>query len=407
MVLFVALQTWVGNKRRKLASKADKNGVVGLSNHGIVSAGVTLGPVLTTDMAAVRSIHHGPSTVHLLSPQVSCSSSSSSSSSSSPSSIGPKNNNDVIVTGAYSLPRIINRLESSSQSRASAKVVPSNPNSELGLHSRLVMHPDVVSLQRKSPHIPNSSTLMFSQMRRMPGDLTSVAPSWVKQCGAPQHQHWPQTSSQQTATNLHRTPPASTPDSEVRIQQVFTIAGLGEASRQPSSEASQDHNMRKTCASESSESFSIAMETGHADDEYSREEELANTSAQVQLSKSASSNVSEVKNSQISTEKPPMNSQGMYTVTARNLLEMAHSSPNSLHFGEKVNQTNSALLLDSGSSGNYPIRHFTETSPSRIPDLKVQWRLFIFFKSKWCFKFTDAKIRWKCECQSLQKNCSR
>lgn len=364
----MALQTWVGNKRRKLASKADKNGVAGLSNHAIVSAGVTLGPVLTADMA-VRSVHRGPSTVHLLSPQAS----SSSSSSSSPSSNGSKNNNnDVIVTGAYSLPRIVNRLESSSQSRASANVVPLNPNTDSGLHSRLIMHPDAVSIQRKSPHIPTSSTFMFSQMRRIPRDLESVGPSWVKQFGAPQHQQWPQTSSQQTATNLHGTLPASTTESEVRIQQVFTIAGLAEASQRPSGETSQDHSIRKICVPDSSETFSIAMETGHADDEYSREEELANMGAQMQLSKSASSNVGEMENTRISTEKPStVNSQGMYTVTARKLLEMACNSPNSVHFGEKGCQTNSALLLDSGSSGNCPIRHFTETSPSRIPNLKV------------------------------------
>ncbi|MCJ8733933.1 hypothetical protein PDJAM_G00229390 [Pangasius djambal] len=369
---FSVVRTWVGNKRRKLASKADKNGVVGLSNHAIVGAGGTLGPVLTADMAAVRSVQRGPSTVHLLSPQASCPSSSSSSSSSSPSSNGSRNNNDVIVTGAYSLPRIVNRVESSSQSRAAAKVVPLNPNTESSLQSRLVLHPDVVSLQRKSPHIPNSSTFMFSQMKRMPRDLSSVAPSWVKQCGAPQHQQWPPTSHQQTVTNLHRTPPASTAESGVRIQQVFTIAGLAEASQRPSSEKSQDHRIRKTCVPDSSETFSIAMETGDADDEYAREEELANMGMQMQLSKSASSNVSGVHNSRISTEESsPVNSQGMYTVTTRNLLEVAHTSPNSVCFGEKGCQTSSALLLDSGSSGSYPIRHFAESSSSSIPNLKV------------------------------------
>lgn len=368
----MGLQTWVGNKRRKLASKADKNGVVGLSNHAVVSAGGTPGPVLTTDMAALRSVQRGLATVHLLSPQASCPSSSSSSSSSSPSSNGSKNNNDVIVTGAYSLPRIVNHLETSSQSRAAAKVVPLNPNTESSLHSQLVLHPDVVSLPRKSPHIPNSSTFMFSQMRRMPQDLASVAPSWVKQCGAPQHQQWPPTSHQPTVTNLHRTPPASTAESGVRIQQVFTIAGLAEASQQPSSEMSQDHRIRKTCVPDSSETFSIAMETGDTDDEYLREEELANMGAQMQLSKSTSSNVSGVENSRISTEEPSkIYSQGMYTVMARNLLGVAHSSPNSVRFGEKGCQTNSDLLLDSRSSGSYPVRHFAESSPSIIPDLKV------------------------------------
>ncbi|XP_060783646.1 highly divergent homeobox isoform X2 [Neoarius graeffei] len=376
---FSVVRTWVGNKRRKLASKADKNGVVGLSNHAIVSAGGTLGPVLTTDMAALRSVQRGLSTVHLLSPQASCpssstSSSSSSSSSSSPSSNGSRNNSDVIVTGAYSLPRT-NCFETSSQSRAAAKVVPLNPNTESSLHSQHVLHPDVGAFQRKSPHIPNSSTFMLSPMRRMPQDLASVAPSWVKQCGTPQHQQWSPTSRQQTVTNLHRTPPASTAESGVRIQQVFTIAGLAEASQQPSSETNQDHRIRKTCAPDSSETFSIAMETGDTDDEYLREEELANMGAQMQLSKSTSSNISGVENSRISTEEPSkMNSHGMYTVMARNLLEVAHSSPNSVRFGEKGCQTNSALLLDSRSSGSYPIRHFAESSPSIIPDLKLQDR---------------------------------
>ncbi|XP_053362605.1 highly divergent homeobox isoform X1 [Clarias gariepinus] len=375
---FSVVRTWVGNKRRKLASRADKNGVVGLSNHAIVGAGGCLGPVLTADMAAVRSVQRGPSTIHHLSPQASCpssssTSSSSSSSSSSPSSNGSKNNNDVIVTGAYSLPRIVNRLESSSQSRADAKVLPLNPSSDSSLHSRLVLPPDEVSLQRKSPHIHNSSTLMFNQMRRMPRDLASVAPSWAKQCGAPQHQQWLQTSTQQPMTNLHRTPPASAAESGVRIQQVFTIAGLAEGSQQHSTEISQDHRTKKTSvSSEYSETFSIAMETGDADDEYSREEELANMGAQLQLSKSAGSNVGEVENSRILTEQPStINRQGMYTVTSRNLLEVAHSSPSSAHFGEKGCQTSSALLFDSGSRASNPIRHFTESSPSRIPNLKV------------------------------------
>lgn len=364
---FVDLQTWVGNKRRKLASKVDKNGVVALSNHAIVSAGVTLSPVLTTDMGAVRSVQRGPSAVHLLSPQASCSSSSSSSS--SPSSNGSKNNNDVIVTGAYSLPRIVNRLESSYQSRTAAKVVPLYPNTESNLHSRHVMHPEVVSLQRKSPHIPNSSTFMFSQMRRMPQDMASVASSWVKQCGAPQDEQLTPTLNQQTVTNLRRTPPASTTESEVRIQQVFTIAGLAGASKRPSSE---DHRIRKTCVHDLSETFSIAMETGHADDEYLREEELANMGVQSQLSKSTISNASGMENSRISTEEPStVDSQAIYTVTARNLLELEHNSPTSVRFGEKGCQTSNAFLLDSGSCGSYPIRHFTESSPSRIPNLKV------------------------------------
>ncbi|XP_060741604.1 highly divergent homeobox isoform X3 [Tachysurus vachellii] len=379
---FSVVRTWVGNKRRKLASKADKNGVVCLSDHAIVRAGGTLGPVLTSDMAAVCSVQHGPSTVHLLSPQTTCPSSSSStscsssssSSSSPPSFNGSKNKNDVIVTGAYSLPRIVDHLGSSSQSRTAAKVVQLNPNTELSLHSQPLLHPDVVSLQHKSHHIPSSSTFMFSQMK-MPRDLASVVPSWVKQCGAQQHQQWPPTSHLQTMTNLHQTAPVGTTESGVRIQQVFTIAGLAEASQRPSNEKNQDCRIRNTCVPDSSETFSIAMETGNVDDEYLREEELANMGAQMQLSKSGSSNVNGEENSRLLSEEPStITSQALYTVTSKNLLEVAHSSPSSVHFGEKGCQTNTALLLDSGPSSRYPLRHFAESSPSRIPNLKLQDR---------------------------------
>ncbi|TSL89878.1 Ribosomal protein S6 kinase alpha-3 [Bagarius yarrelli] len=345
---FSVVRTWVGNKRRKLASKVDKNGMMGLSNHSMVSAGGTLGPVLATDMTSLCSIQRGPPTVHLLSSQGSCPSSSSfssSSTSSSPSSNGSKNN-DVIVTGAYSLPHVISQSGSSLQSRAAAKILQLNPNTESSLTSRPVL---------------------FSQMKR-PRDLASVAPSWVKQCGQP-HQQWPTTSHQPTVTNRQQTGPVSTTESGVRIQQVFTIAGLADASRQHSSEKNPDHWIRNMSGMESLESFSIAMETGDADDEYLREEELANMGAQMQLKQSASSNTSKEEHGRFSTEEPPtINSQAMYTVTASNMMEVTHSP---VHVGEKGYQTNSALLLESGSSGSYSKRCFAETSPSRMPNLKV------------------------------------
>ncbi|XP_062856460.1 highly divergent homeobox [Trichomycterus rosablanca] len=367
---FSVVRTWVGNKRRKLASKAEKNGVVGLSNHAIVSASgaLVVSPVLTSELAAVRNVQHGPAVAHLLPPPSSCpSSTSSSSTSSSPSSNGLKNNNDVIVTGAYSLQRIANRPDASSQSRVAAKVVPLNSNPEQSLHSRLVLHPDVASLQRKSPQVP-----MLNQMRKTISlrDLASVPPSWAKQYGAPQHQPWPQVSHQQTSANLHRTPPASPADSGVRIQQVFTIAGLTDSSPRPSPGTSQDHGVRKINMPSSSDTFSIAMETGDADDEYSREEELANMSAQLHLSKSTGS-TSAVEGNRSSTGEPhQISNQGVYAVTARSQFHVGQNSPhspNSALFGEKGCQTNSPLLLSTTSHGSFPV---SETSPSRVPDLK-------------------------------------
>uniref|UniRef100_A0A8C1BNS5 Homeobox domain-containing protein n=1 Tax=Cyprinus carpio carpio TaxID=630221 RepID=A0A8C1BNS5_CYPCA len=79
---FSVVRTWVGNKRRKLASKADQNGAgaqaLSLQHVSCGSAGV------------MRSTH--PPVTHLLPPQASSSSSSSSSSSAL---------SDVILTGLY------------------------------------------------------------------------------------------------------------------------------------------------------------------------------------------------------------------------------------------------------------------------------------------------------------------
>uniref|UniRef100_A0A3B4DTE9 Homeobox domain-containing protein n=1 Tax=Pygocentrus nattereri TaxID=42514 RepID=A0A3B4DTE9_PYGNA len=343
---FSVVRTWVGNKRRKLASKADKNGVVGLSNHALAgpAGALVAGSVLTAEMAAVRAVQRGPAVAHLLPPPASCPSSSSSPSSCSPlsSGSGTNNNNDVIVTGTYSLLRSANRLDSSSQSRTGPKAVPTQSDPEPSPQARPALHPDAVSLhsaaialQRKAPHIPTSSALLFSQMRRTfsPREPVAIPPNWAKQYGTPQNQSWPSISHQQTLP-IRNSPPASTSDSGLKIQQVYTIAGLGEASQRSNPGTSQDRSLKKPHPPDTSETFSIAMETGDVEDEYSREEELANMGAQIQLSKSTSSSVSTAEGNRNSSSGPS--------------------------------------LIDSRASGDgYPFRLFSQTSPTRIPTLKV------------------------------------
>ncbi|KAK1804221.1 hypothetical protein P4O66_020258 [Electrophorus voltai] len=379
---FSVVRTWVGNKRRKLASKADKNGVAGVSNHSLAAAGGSLvaGSVLTAEMAAVRGVQRAPATVHLLPPPASCPSSSSSPSSLSPlsSGSGANSTSDVIVTGTYSLPRGTSRLDSSSHGRAGAKATPLHLEAEQGPHPRPAMQPDVAplhsaipALQLKAPHVPTTGAPIFSQMRRSfsPRDPATVPPGWVKQYGASQHQPWPPTSHQQTPA-LHRNPPASTPESGVRIQQVFTIAGLAEGLQRPPPGTSQERGLNKPRSPVMSETFSIAMETGDANDEYSREEELANMGAQIQLSKSPGSGAVE-SNRDLAGGPSLLDNRGMYTVTGRSQTAVALNSPNSVQFGEKGCQTNSSLLLSPASRSSYPFKLISQTSPSRTPNLKA------------------------------------
>uniref|UniRef100_A0A673I5T6 Highly divergent homeobox-like n=1 Tax=Sinocyclocheilus rhinocerous TaxID=307959 RepID=A0A673I5T6_9TELE len=152
---FSVVRTWVGNKRRKLASKADQNGAGAQAlSHQHVSCGsagaLVAGSVLTAEIAAMRSIQRGPPVTHLLPPQA-----SSSSSSSSPLS-------DVILMGIYA-----NCFDATVHNRTVTKSLPSHAE----------MEPPAV--QRKSPIIPGgSSVLKCSQTLKPFPSRDVIAPSW-------------------------------------------------------------------------------------------------------------------------------------------------------------------------------------------------------------------------------------
>ncbi|KAL1261302.1 hypothetical protein QQF64_006567, partial [Cirrhinus molitorella] len=354
---FSVVRTWVGNKRRKLASKADQNGAVAQAlSHQHVSCGsagaLVAGSVLTAEMAAMRSIQRGPPVAHLLPPQASSSSSSSSPSSSSPLS----GHSDVILTGIYA-----NCFDVSTHNKTVTKSLPTHAEMDPAAHDRTdaaAQRSAVAAVvQRQSPIIPSSSALKCSQtLKPFPSrDSAVIAPSWAKQCRTSQHPLWPQTSPQKTAA-AHR----AAADASAQIQHVFTLAGLGELSQRP---PAQDPALRKTRPVEASEVFSIAMETADADDEYSREEELANMAMQMQCSKgSADSGRSSSAASSSLTDSPGL--------TERSQPACVLSPSNSALFGEKGCQTSNSLLSRTSSPSSFPLKLLSQAS-ARIPCLKV------------------------------------
>ncbi|XP_070693281.1 highly divergent homeobox isoform X2 [Pempheris klunzingeri] len=234
---FSVVRTWVGNKRRKLASKVEHNGGMShsLSSHGLAGgllsnhtlAGGALsnhslaaGALLPAEMAAARNIQNR---VHLLPPSTSFpsfSSASSSPSSSSPLSSGSNNNNnnssssnnnnnDVILTGIYS-------LNSVPRSRPRPTAPPSQSESELSAHvsSSLInqalqsrstsssspLHSKLVSLSQNLPPLTSASgPLVYTAVRK--GSLSlgeagvgagaGVVPhSWTRQYGTAQTRPW-------------------------------------------------------------------------------------------------------------------------------------------------------------------------------------------------------------------------
>ncbi|XP_051716319.1 highly divergent homeobox isoform X3 [Ctenopharyngodon idella] len=342
---FSVVRTWVGNKRRKLASKADQNGAAAqvLSHQHIpcgAAGSLVAGSVLTAEMAAMRSIQRGPSVTHLLPPQASSSSSSSSPSSSSPLS----GHSDVILTGIYA-----NCFDASAHNRTGTKSLPLHTEMEQPTHDRTdaTAHRTAIAagIQRKVPIIPSSSTLKPLSSR----DSAVIASSWAKQCKTSQHPSWPHTSPQKTPMT-HCGPEGGS----THIQHVFTLAGLGELSQRPIPGSTQDTAVRKTRPVDASEIFSIAMETADADEEYSREEELANMAVQMHCSKA-------------SVDGGRSSSAGSSSlIDSPGLTERSHS--NSAFFGEKGCQTSSSLLIRTSSPSTFPLK--LQTS-SRIPCLKV------------------------------------
>ncbi|KAM9356850.1 highly divergent homeobox [Symphorus nematophorus] len=402
---FSVVRTWVGNKRRKLASKVEQNGGVShaLSSHGLAGgllsnhtlAGTALsnhslaaGALLPADLAAARNIQNR---VHLLPPSSSFptfSSASSSPSSSSPLSSGSNNNNnDVILTGIYSInsvPRSRPRPaapQSQSDSEHSAHTSSSLINQALQSRSTSTsspLHSKLVSLSQNLPSLTSASgPLVYTAVRKGASSLgeagasvgAGVVPhSWTRQYGTAQTRPWSSSSQSQTPlqprphSNPQPQPPApqkirvslpvqtSGPSSEQtpRIQQVFTLSEKGEGDRLRPSHTStrkgQESHRPAPHPLDTSHNFSIAMETGDEEDEWQREEELANMAARTHMHMEQTSasptgaEVSVVRGS----HTPPMTSsrptmlhsnttlQGSYSLTAQTSLTGESSSQTSV-----------------------------------------------------------------------------
>lgn len=348
---FSVVRTWVGNKRRKIASKVDQNGGMShslsshglagglLSNHSIAGGalsnhGLAAGVLLPTDVAAARNIQNR---VHLLPPSSSfpslsstSSSPSSSSSLSSGSSNNNNNNNDVILTGIYS-------LNSVPRPRPRTTAPPSQSDSELSGHtsSSLInqalqsknssssspLQSKLVSLSQNLPSLTSASgPVVYTAVRK--GGLSlgeagvsagaGIVPhSWTRQYGTAQTHPWSSSTSSSSQSQAQLQPrPHSNPqpqpaapqkprvslppqtsgpssDHTPRIQQVFTLSERSEGDRfrpgPTTAQRSQESQRPVLQSLDASHNFSIAMETGDEEDEWQREEELANMAAQTHI----------------------------------------------------------------------------------------------------------------------------
>uniref|UniRef100_A0A8C6U3G6 Highly divergent homeobox n=1 Tax=Neogobius melanostomus TaxID=47308 RepID=A0A8C6U3G6_9GOBI len=397
---FSVVRTWVGNKRRKLASKVDQNGAVShaLSSHslppGLLSShtlsGGTLstsslisGPLLPSEAVTARSI---PNRVHLFptsSNFPTFSSTTSSSSSSPPVDSGGNsniNNNDVILTGIYSLnsvqrprPRTSTPLlRQDSINAPSSLINPTVQSKNSSCVLPLLSKP--VSLAQNPTSLPlPSGPLVHTAPRKSSSSSgetsvnagASIIPqSWTRQYGTGAHAFpWSNNATSQTKTQPrpHSNPqPQSTaapqkvrvslpvqnsraPAATPRIQQVFTLSEKNEWNKlilgQGTSQKVPESRKPAAAASYSdiSHNFSIAMETGDEEDEWQREEELANMAAQTHIQRehwspnpgevcSISSNAQPAASAKPTAVQSSVSLRDSYAVTAQISLKTEASS---------------------------------------------------------------------------------
>lgn len=341
----------------------------------------------TEEIVGTQSTHLGPQVTNLIPPQASCSSSSSSPLSSSPLSTGSGPNSDIILTGIYSLTRNTNRFDAPTLSRTGIQTLPLHANIDRPTQSCTALHTDSAvhhaisaAMQRKAPNIPSTNTPKCSRSFKQITTTDGISPNGAKQHGALQSQTLVHSLPRQTLAGLCS--PQSTTDNSAPIQKVSQ--GLGEASHLPFSTTSQDKETTKKQMPDMSAIFSIAMETGDADDEYLREEEFAKMGSQIQFSKSSSGSIflaDGVRSSSVL-------SQSATTV---------NTSDDSL-FGEKGCQTNGSLT-DTSSYSSFPLRLLSQPS-SGMSSYKVCLRvmLVIFIIAQTDLALTHSSLFSKLNC---------
>ncbi|XP_071780016.2 highly divergent homeobox isoform X1 [Centroberyx gerrardi] len=445
---FSVVRTWVGNKRRKLASKADQNGGMShslsshglaggllsnhtmaggaLSNHSLAGGALVAGAMLTAEMAAARNIQNR---AHLLPP--SSSFPSSSSSSSSPSSSSPlssgnnnNNNNDVILTGIYS-------LNSVPRSRPRPTPLPSHSDPELSAHahssflnqslhgrnssSSSPLHSKLASLPRKPPSLTSPSgpsvytvarkgSFSLGEAGAGAGAGAGVVPhSWARQYGAVQARPWSSSSQSQTQPQPrpHSNPQPQLPappkarvslpiqnsgpssDQTPRIQQVFTLSEKADVDvLKPgliSTRRGQECHRPVPHPLDTSHYFSIAMETADEEDEWQREEELANMAAQTHIHREqTSASPSGVELSVVrGSHTPPMTSSRPAPLHSNTALQGSYSLTTQTSLtGESSSQTSvsvSAAPWVVSNSRKRTLQDRTQFSDGDLIQLKRYW----------------------------------
>ncbi|XP_074863704.1 highly divergent homeobox [Carettochelys insculpta] len=372
---FSVVRTWVGNKRRKMSSK-----------NVAESGGTPPGTVPTTPPVppevAVRNV------VNIARSQSQQSSWTSS-------------NNDVIVTGIYSPASSSNRQGATKQTNASMTEIHKNSTQRPPGKNGTEFQQQHIPIVRQAPHCKSASlllgekTIILSRQTSVLNSANSIYNHTKKSYGGSSVQtaelvlpqkpiicHRPCKAEPVGYQRLHkpehaalvshipsgqranvRDPSCSTQNLEIR--EVFSLAVTDQPQR-----IMGGNTVQKPCSVEGS-CLSIAMETGDADDEYAREEELASMGAQIQSYSRFCENSSSlrVENQSAALSGPGRNvSCSSQIVNARDLPDnvLYHNRDYRLPPRTSLHTPSSTLYSSANTSRSNFSPHFTSSNQLRL-----------------------------------------
>lgn len=388
VVVVCCLQTWVGNKRRKMSSKS-----------AVESGGTPPGTAPTTPSvppeAAVRNV------VNIARSQSQQSSWTSS-------------NNDVIVTGIYSPASSSSRQGSTKQTNASMAEIHKTSIPRLSGKNDTDFQQQHIPIGRQVPHCKNASllvgekTIILSRQTSVLNSANSIYSHTKKSYGGSSVQtaelvlpqkpmicHRPckaepvgcqRLQKPEHAALASHVPPgqrANTRDpscstQNLEIREVFSLAVTDQPQRIVGGSTAQKH-----CSGEGS-CLSIAMETGDVDDEYAREEELASMGAQIQsYSRYCESSSSvRVENQSAALSGPGRNvSCSSQLVNARDVPDnvLYHNRDYHLPARTSLHTTSSTLYSSANPSRSTFSPHFTSSSQLRLSQNQNNYQVICQF----------------------------
>ncbi|XP_069724182.1 highly divergent homeobox isoform X3 [Phaenicophaeus curvirostris] len=399
---FSVVRTWVGNKRRKMSSKS-----------AVESGGTPPGTVPATPSvppeAAVRNV------VNIARSQSQQSSWTSS-------------NNDVIVTGIYSPASSSGRQGSTKQSASMAEIHKTSIPRLTG-KGDAEFQQQHIPIGRQVPHCKNASllvgekTIILSRQTSVLNSANSIYSHTKKSYGGSSVQtaelmlpqkpmicHRPckaepvgcqRLQKPEHASLASHVPPgqrAGTRDpscstQNLEIREVFSLAVTDQPQRIVGGSGTQ-----KRCPVEGS-CLSIAMETGDADDEYAREEELASMGAQIQsYSRYCESSSSvRVENQSAALSGPGRNvSCSSQMVNTRDVPDsmLYHSRDYHLPARTSLHTTSSTLYNSANASRSTFSPHFTSSSQLRLSQNQNNYQISGNLTVPWITGCSRKRATW-------------